>query len=399
MSREINKLGRVPVQTSFERRELGNYPPSTFTILPNGFGFFRDLKEKIDGAATSIRIQSFIFNHENVGVIKSLETAARRGVPVQIIMDGMYPRPHNWVTTKRTLGITRHVRQLISEGLPIDFVYPPKETDLPHASYRRDHAKNFVIDGEIPERAFAYIGGRNIWQSDLSNHDFMIRMTGEMANFAREDFDRTLQGMDSRGTRYVDTGGNMLVRDARKTYEIADISLSQLQAILHEPVPQPHRIWFTTPYYDRKLYSEMLIAIKKARPDIDIRFFSTKPINNNHWNYIVSSPFYLQELAENSIQVYEFQGGFSHGKAMLIDDLAIVGSSNFSNLKWQGGGNAELELFTRDGNFVKQLEDVFVDNFVHSVVRTPSQPTIFDLAYRRLRPKDPKFSRRTDKAA
>lgn len=373
--------------TISEKKEIPK-KASTFELLGDGPEFFQELKGRIDASSTSVRLQSFLLGKDTVGgpIFDALEQAARRGVKVQVIADGMVPWPFDNVGARR---FARGIQRLHEEGLPIDFHYPV-EKGVKHSPFQRDHTKNIIIDAEIPEKAVSYIGGRNIWKKDVKNHDFMVRMTGEMVDFAKQDFDKTWLGIDVQPMVYVDRDGNQLFSDTRNTDMIPNKIIQMMR-------DAKQRILLETPYYDRMHVTPALLEVRhNPAKHVDIQFVTPLPISNNHTNYKVSSPFYMNELAEkgNDIPVFGYKRGdsffrhvFSHTKLALIDDTVVIGSSNFSKRLLLGGKNAEIELFTRDPHLVAQLEAWFARDRALSVPRIPSKPTILDILYRRLRRK------------
>lgn len=393
----------------FEREKIGK--ASRFALIPEGQAFFSELKGRIDSATVSVRLQSFLLGIDPVvggPIVDALEQAARRGIKVQIMADGMFPLVSSGIVqrifpeARETNEAIERIHQLEKEGLPISFRHPI-ERGIKNSPFQRDHTKNIIIDGEDPERAVGFIGGRNIWSKDLSQRDFMVRVQGEAVNFLKKDFDRTWRGMDIVQRTYTDSDGNMLVSDVRRTDEIPHMIIERMQQA-------KNRIWLETPYYDRQLLSGLLISLRRERPDLDIRFLTPQPDSNNHPNYRWLSRRYIKELVQKNVPVFAFQKGdtrahhvFSHAKALLIDDEAIFGSSNFSarhtfhNLDPLGGinvfgsMNAEIEIFTKDPDFVKSMEEWFESGFVKSEVKQPEKNNLADLVYRTFRKRDRRF--------
>jgi len=367
-------------------------------LREGGQKFYDELIGEINGAQKSIQFQSFFFGKDlpwgpRVGgpVLKALEQAAKRGVVVQAVADGMVPPPFS---TYVTLGAIHEIRKLEKKDVPIAFRYPIERgvrRSLRNKLVQRDHTKLFVIDAELPGKSVAYIGGRNIWRKDIRNNDFMVRIKGPIVAEVKEKFDECWNGgrvevidvdEDQSQMDTIGEGQSRIIRDSRDTDRIPDTTVAAIKQA-------KKRIWIETPYLDRLHLSQLLIERKKENPELDIRFVTSRPWKNNQFPYILTSKYYMNELAENGITVYAFNGPqFDHAKAVLIDDdLAVAGSSNFSRRKFFAGRNAEVELFSRDKKFIAQIEEWFEKEFLESKPHISLGPNITDKIYRRFRKK------------
>jgi len=116
-------------------------------LLDGGGEAFPRMLTSIGDAKRWIHLEVYAFSDEGIGrqFMDALGAAARRGVDVQVIIDG-------WgsATTGRTVAA-----QLTSEGVTVDIFHPLRTLFV--GRFRRNHRKILVVDDEV-----AFIGGINI---------------------------------------------------------------------------------------------------------------------------------------------------------------------------------------------------------------------------------------------
>lgn len=406
MVKEVLALDVSNVET-----EVVTPRPSEFTLIDEADTFFNELQESIRNAKSTIQFQSFLFDKGSLfgvddtvasgRITKELEDAARRGVHIQVMTDGMFPFVRGVVTrgVGRRLRLLQHELQVKAQSGDtkvgsIEFKYAEEKRPLIQKGLRRtlralvdrfverDHTKNLIIDPQDPENGVAYIGGRNVWRYDEANTDFMVRIKGEMVGFASQSFQKAWEGDSTPGV-WTDSKGNEIVRDVRNSDIIFDKVVNAVRDI-------KQRVWLQTPYFDRMHVSPYLIALRNLNRSLDVRLSTPVPPSNNHRNFRVSGKYYLKELAEEGIDIWGYRSKdprekwvLNHGKGLLIDGmaddrtderaegLAVVGSSNFNKRRIIGGRNAEVNLFIRDPQFILEMEKWFEKCFTTSI---PYQP-------------------------
>jgi cardiolipin synthase len=116
-------------------------------LLDGGSEAFPRMLDAIAAAKRWIHLEVYTFSDEGVGrqFMDALGAAARRGVSVQVIIDG-------WgsATTGRSVKA-----QLEAEGVRVDIFHPLRTLFL--GRFRRNHRKILVVDDEV-----SFIGGINI---------------------------------------------------------------------------------------------------------------------------------------------------------------------------------------------------------------------------------------------
>ena len=398
-------------------------PVNHFELIDSAEDYWNRLKNDIDNAEKTIDIATFLMsNDKEVGgdILTHLEAATLRGVDVRVMTDIMpWPLRHIFIKSQGLYRRTRDFERKVnkkqrrvgsnSEGKRMGrFTFKKSnESKVWRSSLggglkwimQRDHTKLTVIDSGIKDRAVAYVGGRNIWYKDKDNRDFMIRMSGNIAMEAQQSFNDNWAGLSHGGVypQGSEVGKDTcIVRESRGSNEIFEGLLNAIEGA-------KDRVWIETPYFDRFNLMPVFFALGKRNKQLidggekllDVRLVTTTPVSNNHKNYVWSAPLFLNEIAhagkDCGIQVYgyakengRFENKFilNHSKAALVDDLGIVGSSNFNRLKIWGGGNAEVNLFSREPELVTQLENWFEDEFRGSEVILPKTPKLRERIYR-----------------
>ena len=153
-------------------------------LYQGGREYFPALVEAIDGAAAWVQMETYLFDVFGAGaeVADALIRAARRGVTVQVLVDGIgtHPLPADWQEKIRSAGVQWCVYSPLASSWAI----------LQPLAWRRLHRKLCVID---QHRVFC--GGINVLDDFHDpNHgplteprfDFAISATGPLAIDAAE---------------------------------------------------------------------------------------------------------------------------------------------------------------------------------------------------------------------
>ena len=141
--------------------------------------YFPALIEAIDGAASRVQMEAYLFDIFGAGadVANALMRAAKRGVAVQVLVDGMGtpPLPLEWQEKIRNSGVQWCVYSPLASGWSI----------LKPLSWRRLHRKLCVVDQRI-----MFCGGINVLDDFYDPNygklteprfDFAISATGSLA--------------------------------------------------------------------------------------------------------------------------------------------------------------------------------------------------------------------------
>nr|WP_203563789.1 phospholipase D-like domain-containing protein [Deefgea sp. CFH1-16] len=141
------------------------------TLLRDGLEFFPALLSAIDAAQFEIRLETYIFAADDIGlaVAHALMAAAKRGVRVGLLLDGF--GAYAFPATLR--------QEMQDAGVQVLFFRPEvSRFALKRSRLRRLHRKLSCIDGQL-----AFIGGINIISDDdgpgmAPRYDYAVAVKG-----------------------------------------------------------------------------------------------------------------------------------------------------------------------------------------------------------------------------
>ncbi|MDO9277320.1 MAG: cardiolipin synthase ClsB [Polaromonas sp.] len=156
-------------------------------LLRGGAAFFPALVTAIDGAAYWVQLETYIFDFHGVGadVAEALLRAARRGLTVQVLVDGIGTAPlaAEWQEKLQTAGVHWQVYSPLTGNWPgLGLVRPDR--------WRRLHRKLCVVDQDL-----VFCGGINVLDDYYDpthgalaapRFDFTVALHGPVAEAASE---------------------------------------------------------------------------------------------------------------------------------------------------------------------------------------------------------------------
>ncbi len=172
------------MRSSQQSEKRSRHVAENLRLLQGGRAYFPALIEAIDGATRWVQMETYLFDVFGAGadVANALIRAARRGVTVQVLVDGIgsHPLPPEWQEKMRSAGVDWCVYSPLASSWAI----------LQPLAWRRLHRKLCVIDQRT-----VFCGGINILDDFYDpNHgplteprfDFAISATGALAVDAAE---------------------------------------------------------------------------------------------------------------------------------------------------------------------------------------------------------------------
>lgn len=152
-------------------------------LLQGGQELFPSMVHAIDQSTHEVRIETYIFDFDTAGeqVAAALVRAARRGVGVYLVMDGVGTPtlPASWKLRFDGAGVQWRIFQPLGR---LGLLIPSR--------WRRLHRKLCVVDGRV-----AFCGGINVlddWNDpnhgrlDAPRLDFAVRVTGPLVRAVHE---------------------------------------------------------------------------------------------------------------------------------------------------------------------------------------------------------------------
>jgi len=350
---------RLLDRKGFPRAESG-----ALKWLVDGPGFFSELDRQIAAARTSIDVQVFIFDNDDIAV-RYADLLKRRSfeVPVRVLFDDLgstfahtaapeTPGPRGFVPPAQMHGY-------LEEGSQIDV----RRTLNPWLVC--DHTKLLVFD-----RRTAILGGMNIGREYYSEwHDLMIRVEGPIVGSLSREFNRAWRKAGPAGdfalfhkpaifNRPAARGDGVPLRilrtdPAEGRHEILDATLMAI-------VAARKRIWIQTPYF---AHDDIALACESAaRRGVDVRVILPSEGDSAIMN--TGNLSTARGLILAGAKVFHYPT-MTHLKVMICDDWASVGSANLDTLSLRI--NRELNLAFADRATVVELEQtIFQPDFRRS---------------------------------
>lgn len=336
---------------------------SAVEVLSGGEVFYPAELDAIRAARRSVHIEAFLFTPGAITdrFIEALTERARAGVRVRLVLDaiGCFHTPN------------RYFRGFRAAGGEVFWYQPIRWYTLKRVN-NRTHRELIVIDGEV-----GFIGGAGIAPHWLGGekgehpwHDMMCRVRGPLVSglqtaFAEnwlessdqvlageENFPRCLGPDSAAGQKPVSPVNGMVVistptaaRSTRARVIFQVLLASARQSIL-----------INSPYFlpDRSARKELIGAVKRG---VRVTVITPGKANNHPITRVTSRQLYGQ-LLRAGIEIFEYQPGMIHKKAMVVDGVwVVVGSTNFDARSF--GLNDEVNLVAIDPDLAARLESDF----------------------------------------
>ena len=330
-----------------------------FSLLENGEAFFPRVFECIAAAEHEVLLETFILFEDKVGqaLQEALLTAARRGVQIDITIDG-YGSPD--LSPAFILALTQAgVRVHVFDPSPRLWGY---RTNL----FRRMHRKIVVVDGKR-----AFVGGINYSADHLADfgpeakQDYAVEMEGplvaEVHQFVRAQL---LLGQQPTGSRLAQLLGRKPARPAFTPLPAAgpsDALFVTRDNVEHRNDIERHyriairgarrRVIIANAYFFPG-YRLLRQLRKAARRGVDVRLIlqgePDMPIVK------IAAGLLYHHLLAAGVKIYEYHERPLHGKVALTDDeWSTVGSSNLDPLSLSL--NLEANVIIKDRAFNQHL--------------------------------------------
>jgi cardiolipin synthase A/B len=362
-------------------------------LLEGAQTYFPALIQSIDASLHEVRMETYIFSveHSGGGVAAALERAARRGVRVYLMMDGVgtpeLPAP--WPERFNSAGVQwRIFSPLVRLGVLIP------------SNWRRLHRKLCVVDGAV-----AFCGGINVLDDFFDpNHghlesprlDFAVRVTGPLVqavHAATSQFWSRLDSSDSvldtqvwralqRAVKHALQGRlktaltattetwppDLPAKDTRAALVLRDNlrNRSRIERSYRQAIGRAmHEIIIANAYFlpGRKLRRGLIHA---ARRGVRVRLL-LQGRYEYFLQYHATRPVYGALLAAG-VEISEYASSFLHAKVAVIDGRwATVGSSNLDPLSLLLA--REANVVVDDPVFAHELRSRLEQAMAHGAVR------------------------------
>ena len=330
-------------------------------VLTNGQAAFESMLDAIRGAKRHIHMEFYIIRDDGIGTMfqEALIAKAKEGVKVRIIADGV-----GSIELRR-----KYVRKLQQAGVEFHWFLPVWVSFFRRRLNYRNHRKIVVIDGTI-----GFVGGINIGDDYLGlNHklgfwrDTHLRVEGDGVYALQAVFLHDWSFVKEPPNDRQDLFPEHTCQGCEQVKMISsgpDASWDAIQELFFGALSSAQeRMWIITPYFIPDL--SIRLALKTAAVSgIDVRVIIPGKSDSRIVDW--GSLSYVEELMQSGVRFYQYQKGFAHAKAFIMDNaLGSVGTANLDMRSFFS--NFEINAVLFDKQAIERLEQDFYKDFDDSV--------------------------------
>jgi cardiolipin synthase len=324
-------------------------------LLVDGEATFDAIFAAIDSARDYLLVQFFIIHDDELGrkFQDRLIQRARAGVKIYFLYDevGCHKLPGTWLGALRESGVrVEGFKTTRGKGNRFQLNF-------------RNHRKLVIPDGRE-----ALTGGLNVGDEYMGHskrfgpwRDTHARVRGPAVQAAQLTFVEDWYWATDEvpplcwTPAAADADQRALVLATGPADEADRCSLAFIRAINSAK----SRLWISSPYFvpDSTVLTALQLAALRG---VEVRLLL--PERTDHLLPMLSSFSYYESLALAGIELWRYQPGFLHQKALLVDDrLAAVGSVNVDYRSFHL--NFELVVMVTDEEFCGQMEAMMKEDF------------------------------------
>lgn len=314
------KIKDAKPQTQLEKACLSfcgiggaNYDRAEY--FSSGEQYFESLFKAIENAKSYVYLDFFIIGKGKIfmRLASALESAAKKGVSVKIICDG--------IGSAFKLG-KKEIKRLKELGAEVKIFHKLKPFFYSRLNVR-DHRKIAVIDGNA-----VFLGGINIadeYANENSPYGYWKDSGVVIYGAAAKAFEGVfLAAMNGDGE--TDCGGEGKYR-CLPFYDVPPIKTSFAEtAFVYKVNGAKDRVHIMTPYFcpGEKLSTAMEFAALRG---VDVKIIIPH-IPDKKYAFELSKAC-AEKLMPSGVKFYEYTPGFMHAKVMVCDGEVYIGSYNF----------------------------------------------------------------------
>ena len=350
---------------------------SSESLFLLGDQYFDALIAAIEAASVSVDIEMYIFATDAVAqrVVNALCAAAKRAIVVRVIVDGVGSL--GWLSRFGQQLELANVELRIYHALPFAALFGKyHERGVPHSFWtlvrrinRRTHRKLIIIDNQL-----AFVGSRNL--TDVHSErvmqqnawrDLSAAVTGPGLSDLQRAFERSWLGakMFSR----LPKATKQFIQDYPELVRLnvtRRIRRWHYRNLLARIANANKRVWIVTGYFvPHRSLVRVLAAV--AGRGIDVRIIV--PAKSDVFFYPFVGAAFQYELMRAGALIFEYLPAVSHSKAMIIDDYAILGSSNLNHRSLLHDLEVDVILSSRQA--ICELEQRCLDDLEQSRALSP----------------------------
>lgn len=335
---------------------------------------FPELISEIKKAQHRVYLQAMVveLGKNLYPLAQALQEAAQRGIHVELHIDWyskFYTDEHpNWMPIfnkeKRAFLTTladsdnRVLHELEAAGTHITFTNKPKSLfGYLFQKTGRNHIKIFIVDDT------AFIGGMNLQERTLLQHDTCIRYTDHhiVELLVEQFFKINEQGALQDSTRQLDTDSTLFI-DAGK-YNRSTIYDEAIRLINNAH----HTIIFASQFLPHFGILKALTRAKERGLLVEVMNYLPTPLQSKTQLAIEQTLFHLKNRTH--IPVYYYKKKI-HAKILIADDTVLFGSHNYSKFGVLFGTN-ELAIKTKNKEILGLVSQWYAQTKADCVTQFP----------------------------
>ncbi|WP_100405754.1 cardiolipin synthase [Bacillus solitudinis] len=314
---------------------------SEVKLFTTGDDFFKHTFADIQQATDHIHLLFYIFRDDHIGtkMVKLLETKAKEGVTVRLLLD----RIGCQISRKS-------IKQLKKSGVKFAYSHPIQFPFFFFTLNRRNHRKLSIFDGRV-----GYIGGYNVGDEYLGRDpkfgvwkDYHLRLEGDGVQDLQEQF---LEDWQSAKQKYVkkDSHYPSLSKGSIPLRILPTDGVFLEETFLDLIKQANHTITVGTPYFIPGAHLQQAL-IEAAERGVDVRLILPK--QGDH-PFVKEAAFpFFKDLLEAGVNVYQYYRGFFHTKVFVIDNqMCDIGTANFDQRSFHL--NHEINCLIFESSFVE----------------------------------------------
>ncbi len=353
----LKDSGNISQPTSWESEEL--YSSADI--------FFSSLEKSINEASSSVDLETYIFEDDELGrrIAESLISAASRGVAVRVIVDGVGSQ--GWIFSIGARLRAHGVQIKVYHQLPWERLFSVgsrKEGDpiwikLFKVINRRNHRKLCIIDGTT-----AWVGSMNISDVSLTSvngqqawREMGIKVRGEGIKFLHAAFELTWTPALFRFRKLRRQALKLILQSRFSSVRLnasRRLRTTLYRDLLNTIVNAKQRVWIATAYFIPS--QDLIRALGQAsKNNVDVRIVVAA--SSDHFFMTWACSVFQNILLGLGVKIFAYRPANFHAKYMIIDDWAMLGSSNLNHRSLFH--DLEVDLTTKTPMTLKAMSQEF----------------------------------------
>jgi cardiolipin synthase len=333
--------------------------------------YFDGLKCDLSQASESIDLETYTFANDHLGrsIVEELNKASDRGVKVRVMVDGFGTSVYDVQFLLSTLSpqIKFKVYHPVPWALPLLKSFSHFLKFLLGIN-RRNHRKTCIVD-----RTIAWVGGMNISARHLNWRDTGVRVLSRKVQILSTIFSQTWNHAEFETGKPSPLMGSLsLPVSLIRLNDSWKMRRRLFRDLIQRIESARNRIWITNAYFIPTLRLVRALT-KAARRGVDVRIVVPRTCDV-FFIPLVRAAFY-GGLLESGVRIFEYLPTMLHAKTLLVDNWAVLGSSNLNHRSLNLDLEADIVLTHSQSR--QKLEDQFVEDTHNS-----SEVTIEDLKNR-----------------